>query len=116
MKQTVLPLNGVVSAGSPRFSFSAFQLFSFLINRLPARFELLDGVAQFGGPLVKLLRDCAFHLALHDLEFAERPFRTHLLEPFFEKRDLTAFRRKLREIRLLEKLYDGVASSLNFAH
>src|SRR6478672_3479941 len=87
-----------------------------LFHRLPARFELLDGVAQFGGPLVKLLRNCAFHLALHDLEFAERPFRAHFLEPFLEKRDLATFRRKLRKIRFLEKLYDGVAPSLNFAH
>src|SRR5947208_4951434 len=73
---------------------------------LPARFELLDGVAQFGGPLVKLLRNCAFHLALHDLEFAKRPLRAHFRKPFFQKRDLAAFRRKLRKSRLLEKLYD----------
>ena len=37
-------------------------------------------------------------------------------EPFFQKRDFAAFRRKLREIRFLEKLYDGVAPPLNFAH
>src|SRR5205085_2523260 len=49
-------------------------------------------------------------------EFAEGPFRAHLLEPFFQKCDLAAFSRKLREIRLLEKLYDGVAALLNFVH
>ena len=87
-----------------------------LFHRLPARFELLDRVAQLGGPLVQLLRNRRFHLALHDFEFAAWTFRAHFLEPFFQKRDLTAFRRKLRKIRLLEKLYDGVAPPLNFAH
>src|SRR5207237_9912900 len=55
-------------------------------------------------------------ISLQYHEFSVLPFRTHRIEPFFQKRDLATFRCKLREIRLLEKLYDGVASSLNFAH
>jgi hypothetical protein len=54
------------------------------------RFEHSDGVAQFGGALVKFLRNGRFHLAFHHFQLRKRPFRTHFLQPFFQERDLGA--------------------------
>jgi hypothetical protein len=81
-----------------------------------AGLQQLDGVAQFGGAFVHFLGDRAFHFALHDLQFRERTFGAHFLEPFVEKVDLGTFRRELGKIRALEKIRDRVAPALNLAH
>src|SRR5262249_3360657 len=83
--------------------------------RFFSRFQLCDRVAEFGGALVKLFRDCSFHFPLHDLELGARTFRADFIQPFFQEMDLGAFRSQLGKARLLEKVGDGVAPTPDFS-
>src|SRR6267143_815634 len=74
-----------------------------------SRFELIDGVAQFGGAFVEFLRDRGFHFALHQLEFGARTFGADFIEPFFQEMDLGTFRGQLGEVRFLKELGNRVA-------
>ena len=74
-----------------------------------SRFQLVDGVAQFGGALVEFLGDRGFHFALHDLEFRAGTFGADFIEPFLKEMDLRTFRGQLGKVRFLKEFNDGVA-------
>src|SRR6478735_1140179 len=73
-----------------------------LLNSRVRRFQELDCIAQLGRAFVKLAGDRDFHLPLHDLEFREWTLGADLLEPFFQKGELGAFRSQFRKMRLLK--------------
>jgi hypothetical protein len=78
-----------------------------------SRFQLVDGVAQFGRAFVKFSRDRGFHFALHDLELGARTFGADFIEPFLQEMDLGAFPRELGKIRFLKEFDDRITPAPN---
>src|SRR5438105_9682173 len=75
-----------------------------------------DGVAQFRCAFIELARDRAFHLALHNFEFSQRPLGPDLVQPFFQESDFTALTRQFGEVGTLEEFDNGIATLLDFMH
>ena len=78
-----------------------------------SRFQLIDGVAQFGRAFIEFFRDRGCHFALHDLKLGARTFGADFIEPFLQEMDLGTFRRQLGKIRFLKEFGDRITPAPN---